>query len=122
MSATVDNLDRYSAGSKRKRSDSAKDGATGKVKYEFDEVLLSRGRLAIVTALVLPGRMEFVEMTAGNLSVHASKLEAAGYLQVEKEFDAKRPKTTYVLTTAGRAALVAHVRRLNQVIKKPRTT
>jgi DNA-binding MarR family transcriptional regulator len=93
--------------------------------FEFDEVLLAHGRLAIITALVVPGRMEFVAiknllgMTAGNLSVHANKLEAAGYVRIEKSFVANRPKTVYILTAAGRRALVSHVERLSRIVQGP---
>ncbi len=90
--------------------------------YAFDELLLSQGRLAIVSALLVPGRMDFVElkillsMTAGNLSVHAAKLEAAAYIQIDKEFVGKNPRTTYVLTAAGRRALVSHVNQLSRIV------
>jgi DNA-binding MarR family transcriptional regulator len=101
---------------------SGESGGARRHAFEFDELLLSQGRLAIVTALVVPGRIEFVElrkllaMSAGNLSVHSSKLEAAGYLRIEKDFVGKRPRTTFFLTDAGRRALVSHVRRLNQAL------
>ena len=97
--------------------------ATG---YAFDEILLSQARLAIVSALLVPGRMEFVEMktllsmTAGNLSIHSAKLEAAGYIQIEKEFVGKNPRTTYILTSAGRRALVAHVEQLSRIVSGQR--
>ncbi len=91
--------------------------------YEFDELLLSQGRLAIISALLVPGRMEFVamkkllSMTAGNLSVHAAKLESAAYILIEKEFVGKNPRTTYVLTPLGRRALISHVERLSLIIR-----
>jgi DNA-binding MarR family transcriptional regulator len=93
--------------------------------YDFDDVLLSRARLAILSALVSPGRMEFVEMrdllalTQGNLSVHASKLEQAGYIRVKKDFADKKPRTTFEITDAGRAALVEHLRKLKTILGEP---
>jgi DNA-binding MarR family transcriptional regulator len=93
--------------------------------YDFDDVLLSRARLAILSALVSPGRMEFVEMrdllqlTQGNLSVHASKLEDAGYIRVKKDFADRKPRTTFGITDAGRAALVEHLRKLKAILGEP---
>ncbi len=90
--------------------------------YDFDPVLTSRVRLAILSALVNLERVEFTELkellrlTQGNLSVHASKLEEAGYLRADKRFVAKKPVTTFVLTSKGRHALVAHVRKLKELL------
>src|SRR5262245_5160523 len=91
-------------------------------RYEFDDVLLSRVRLAILSALVSLEEAEFVhlrdllKLTQGNLSVHASKLEEAGYLRIDKKFVDKKPVTTFVLTSKGRDALVAHVRQLKKLL------
>ena len=90
--------------------------------YEFDPVLTSRVRLAILSALVNLDEAEFVQLkelldvTQGNLSVHASKLEEAGYLRIDKRFVDKKPLTTFVLTSKGREALVAHVRQLKKLL------
>jgi DNA-binding transcriptional ArsR family regulator len=90
--------------------------------YDFDPVLTSRVRLAILSALVNLGEAEFVQLkelldlTQGNLSVHASKLEEAGYLRIDKKFVDKKPLTTFVITSKGRDALVAHVRQLKKLL------
>ena len=90
--------------------------------YDFDPVLTSRVRLAILSALVNLDEAEFtqlkelLDLTQGNLSVHASKLEEAGYLRVDKKFVDKKPLTTFSLTSQGRAALVAHVRQLKKLL------
>lgn len=90
--------------------------------YDFDPVLTSRVRLAILSALVNLDEAEFVQLkellnlTQGNLSVHASKLEEAGYLRIDKRFVDKKPLTTFVLTSKGRDALVAHVRQLKKLL------
>ena len=90
--------------------------------FDFDAVLTSRVRLAIVSALVNLDGAEFthlkelLHLTQGNLSVHARKLEEAGYLAVDKRFVDKKPVTTFSLTAEGRAALVAHVRRLKKLL------
>jgi DNA-binding MarR family transcriptional regulator len=90
--------------------------------YDFDPVLTSRVRLAVLSALVNLGEAEFVQLkelldlTQGNLSVHASKLEEAGYLRIDKKFVDKKPLTTFVITSKGRDALVAHVRQLKKLL------
>jgi len=90
--------------------------------YAFDPILLSRVRLAILSALVSLDAAEFTQLkdllhlTQGNLSVHASKLEEAGYLRIEKKFVDRKPLTTFVLTSQGPDALVAHVRQLKKLL------
>jgi|RhiMethySRZTD1v2_1073278.scaffolds.fasta_scaffold1144119_2 DNA-binding transcriptional ArsR family regulator len=90
--------------------------------YDFDPVLTSRVRLAILSALVSLDEAEFthlkdlLNLTQGNLSVHASKLEEAGYLRIDKKFVDRKPVTTFVLSSKGRDALVAHVRQLKKLL------
>ena len=68
-------------------------------------------RLAIVSALAVNASLSFNELKSlleasdGNLSVHARKLEAAGYVGCTKTFEGRLPRTEYRLTTAGRRAL-----------------
>jgi DNA-binding MarR family transcriptional regulator len=52
----------------------------------------------------------------GNLSSHMSKLEAAGYIGVEKSFVGRRPHTMLRLTEAGRAAFQEYRQRMKQVL------
>ena len=56
-------------------------------------------------------------LTWGNLSAHMSKLEEAGYLEVEKSFKGKRPNTLLRLTTRGREALQKYVHKMKQVFQ-----
>jgi DNA-binding MarR family transcriptional regulator len=92
--------------------------------YDFDPVLLSRARLAILSALVSLREAEFMDLkhilslTQGNLSIHGGKLEQAGYIGVRKEFVDRKPRTTFCITAEGRRALVDHVKRLQNVIKE----
>jgi len=89
---------------------------------DFDPVLTSRVRLAILSALVGLEQIDFTQLkdllgvTQGNLSVHAGKLEEAGYVRIQKKFVDRKPVTTYALTSRGRAALVAHVRQLKNLL------
>src|SRR5438132_5653361 len=91
--------------------------------FDFDPVLLSRARLAILSALLTLREAEFMDLketlglTQGNLSIHGGKLEQAGYIMIRKEFVDRKPLTTFCITPEGRKALVDHVKRLLQVIK-----
>jgi DNA-binding MarR family transcriptional regulator len=58
------------------------------------------------------------EMTAGNLSAHLSKLEAAGYVEVTKEFIERKPHTALALTKKGREAFKEYRRRVKQFVEK----
>ena len=76
---------------------------------ELSKLLHERARLAIMSTLV--AREEGVEfnellrdlgLTKGNLAVHVRKLEEAGYVEVDKRFVGRIPRTTYTLTPRGR--------------------
>ena len=93
----------------------------------LDAVIHERARLAIVTALAGGDARshtelrELLQLTDGNLSVHARKLEEAGYVQCLKEFAGRTPRTTYRLTAAGRRAFdryLAHLEALISAMKK----
>ena len=56
-------------------------------------------------------------LTWGNLSAHLSKLEEAGYLEVEKSFKGKRPNTMLRLTPKGRKAFREYARKMRQIFK-----
>lgn len=77
----------------------------------LDRVVHEPARLAMLTVLAEAEEVEFrflekvTGLTRGNLSSHAAKLEAAGYITVRKEFRARTPVTSYRITAAGRAAL-----------------
>lgn len=79
-------------------------------------------RLGIVSALAASGSMTFVELkellqtTDGNISVHARKLEAAGYIACTKTFVNRKPQSAYVLTEAGRGALEKYLNHLEALL------
>ncbi len=61
-------------------------------------------------------------LTWGNLSSHLSKLEAAGYVEVRKEFQNRKPHTMLRLTAAGRRAFEqyrAHMQQALQDLPQP---
>jgi DNA-binding HxlR family transcriptional regulator len=93
---------------------------------DLDKVIHERLRLGIVSALAVNDALTFnelkalLEATDGNLSVHARKLEEAGYVACTKTFEGRVPKTEYRLTAPGREALaryLAHMEALIQSMK-----
>jgi DNA-binding transcriptional ArsR family regulator len=98
---------------------------TGPVRPEsIDPIIHERVRLAIVSALAVASELSFNELksslalTDGNLSVHASTLEAAGYIKVVKSFEGKRPLTTMRLTAKGREAFRKYLDTLKRIVEK----
>ena len=89
---------------------------------EIDRLVHEPARLAIMALLYVVDSADFTFMVNqtglswGNLSAHMSKLEEAGYLDVEKSFKGRRPNTNLRLTTAGRNAFDEYRRRLKQVL------
>lgn len=95
---------------------------------DFDPVLHQRVRLGIVSALAAGGTMSFndmktvLQLTDGNLSVHARKLEEAGYIACRKFFEGRTPHTDYSLTKAGREALDTYLSQMEAVIEASRNS
>ena len=96
--------------------------AIGGATYQLDRLIHERLRLGIVSALAVNASLTFTDLrsmlatTDGNLSVHARKLEDAGYIQCTKSFDGRLPKTVYSLTSAGREALGHYLDRMEALI------
>lgn len=93
---------------------------------ELDRLIHERLRLAIVSALAVNDSLSFADLkrllgaSDGNLSVHARKLEDAGYLRCEKSFEGRMPKTEYRLTATGRAALERYLAHMEGLIRTTR--
>ncbi len=93
----------------------------------LDRLLHDRMRLGIVSALAASDELSFTDLKAalnatdGNLSVHARKLEEAGYVACEKTFDGRTPRTGYTLTASGRRALEKYLDHMAAIIKASRT-
>ncbi len=89
----------------------------------LDPLLHSELRLAVVSLLINVEEADFVYIkeqtgaTAGNLSVQLDKLSQAGYIEVEKSFNGKKPRTTCRLTRQGLRAFEAYVEALKSYIK-----
>jgi DNA-binding MarR family transcriptional regulator len=92
----------------------------------LDKLIHERIRLGIVSALAVNERLTFNELkqllhtSDGNVSVHARKLEDAGYLACTKSFDGRVPKTEYKLTAAGRKALERYLSHMEALIQATR--
>jgi len=93
---------------------------------EIDRLIHERIRLGIVSALAAEDPLSFADLKAilktsdGNLSVHARKLESAGYIRVQKGFEDRRPKTEYRLTAKGREALATYLNRMETLLNEAR--
>ena len=92
----------------------------------LDRLIHERLRLGIISALAANESLTFSDLknlmntTDGNLSVHARKLEDAGYISVSKYFEGRLPKTEYKLTAAGRSALESYLSHMESLIKQMR--
>lgn len=88
----------------------------------IDEVIHGRIRLGIMAFLSGAETADFISLKAklqttdGNLSVHLRKLEEAGFVRVDKSFKGRKPLTEASLTEAGRAAFVAYLDAMSQLL------
>jgi DNA-binding HxlR family transcriptional regulator len=98
----------------------------GKDDAGFDRLIYERVRLGIMSALAMNERLTFNELKSlfdvsdGNLSAHARKLEEAGYVICTKTFEARRPKSEYRITQVGKKALLRYLEHIEAVIKATR--
>ncbi|HSB66283.1 MAG TPA: transcriptional regulator [Anaerolineales bacterium] len=89
---------------------------------EIDRIVHEPARLAIMALLYVIESADFTfimnqtGLSWGNLSTHMSKLEEAGYIEVEKSFKGRRPNTNLRLTTAGREAFKRYRLQLRQML------
>ena len=93
---------------------------------DFERLIHEKTRLAIVSALAVNSTLTFNELKAilkttdGNVSVHARKLEDAGYLACRKSFEGRLPRTEYSLTSAGKRALEKYLGHMEALIRVAR--
>lgn len=101
----------------------AEKAALAKGPLALDRLIHERLRLGIVSALAANERLTFNELkrllqtTDGNLSVHARKLEDAGYVACEKTFAGRVPQSVYRLTAPGRRALDKYLVHMEAIIR-----
>jgi DNA-binding HxlR family transcriptional regulator len=100
-------------------------GARGSA-LDLDRVIHERMRLGIVSVLAVHDTVSFndlkklVRATDGNLSVHARRLEEAGYVECTKRFEGRVPRTEYRLTAGGREALTRYLAHMEALIRVTR--
>jgi DNA-binding HxlR family transcriptional regulator len=93
---------------------------------ELDPVIHGRLRLALLSLLLGVDEADFTWLrqktraTDGNLSVQMVKLEAAGYVAMEKRFVARKPQTLYRMTKKGREALANYLATINNLLGNKR--
>ncbi len=100
--------------------------AVERVPMDLDRLIHERLRLGIVSALAVNDVLSFSDLkkllhsTDGNLSVHARRLEEAGYVSCSKGFDGRVPRTEYRLTSSGRQALERYLNHMEALINATR--
>ena len=93
---------------------------------QLDQVIHERLRLGMVSALAVNETLSFGDLkrvlntTDGNLSVHARKLEDAGYVSCNKFFQGRTPRTEYSLTVVGKKALEKYLEQMESIIRRAR--
>ncbi|MEP7037704.1 MAG: transcriptional regulator [Acidobacteriota bacterium] len=98
------------------------------VSGELDKIIHERMRLGIISALAANETLSFTDLknllntTDGNISVHARKLEDAGYLECLKSFNGRVPLTEYKITNDGREALNRYLNHMEALINAMKGT
>lgn len=93
---------------------------------DLDRIIHERVRLGILSALAVNESLSFndlkglLRVSDGNLSVHARRLEEAGYVVCTKSFEDRRPRTEYRLSPAGRRALERYLQHMEALIRAAR--
>lgn len=91
---------------------------------EINEIFSAKIRLGVMTILSINDESDFtslkkqLDVSDGNLGAHMNVLEKAGYIEVDKSFVNRRPKTTYKITDNGCKAFKEHLTQLESIIKK----
>ena len=110
----------------KSRSDETRAQAPQTEAVRLDRLVHERIRLGILSGLAVNSTLCFSELKAlletsdGNLSVHARKLEDAGYVNCTKSFDGRFPRTEYRLTAKGRRALERYLNHMEALIRATR--
>lgn len=89
---------------------------------DIDQIIHAPARLMVLTYLYVVESVDYVflmrltGLTWGNLATHLSKLEGAGYIEIEKTFKGKKPHSIVRLTKQGRASFQEYKRSMQQVL------
>ena len=126
-SALADDRRRGGAGRESPAPPKVERGKADAQASSLDRLIHERQRLGIVSALAVNESLSFNELkelmqtTDGNLSVHARRLEDAGYVHCDKTFAGRTPRTEYRLTAVGRRALEKYLEHMDALIKATRS-
>ncbi|HEY0546781.1 MAG TPA: transcriptional regulator [Pyrinomonadaceae bacterium] len=126
QSALLKDGKKHRAGSRNLKAVRAGEIEAAERAPELDRLIHERLRLGIISALAANDALTFNDLknlmrtTDGNLSVHARKLEDAGYVVCTKSFDGRVPKTEYKITAAGRRALGRYLDHMEALIRAMR--
>ena len=91
---------------------------------QLNKIIHERVRLAIMSALItrekltFPELKEMLQVTDGNLSVHASILEKHGLIRMVKDFNGKKPRTTFSITAEGKQQFQLYLAELEQMLEQ----
>ena len=87
---------------------------------DIDQIIHAPARLMVLTYLYVVESADYVflmrltGLTWGNLATHLSKLEEAGYVDIQKTFDGKKPKSILRMTEQGRNAFRTYKKSMQQ--------
>ena len=110
------------------RKDAARPEVAARSAPDLDRLIHERVRLGILSALASNVTITFSELksllgiTDGNLSVHARKLEEAGYIECRKSFENRLPRTEYQLTAVGRTAFEKYLSHMEAIVEAMKTS
>lgn len=116
------NRDAGSVAKKKAKSVAAVSQTRPASSSDLDSLIHERTRLGMVSALASHNSMSFSELKSlmqisdGNLSTHARKLEEAGYIACSKSFEGRMPRTEYKLKPKGREALQRYIAHMEALI------
>lgn len=88
----------------------------------IDQIIHAPARLMVLTYLYVTESVDYVflmrltGLTWGNLATHLNKLEEAGYVEIQKTFNGKKPQSILRLTEQGRSAFKEYKKSLKQVL------
>lgn len=89
-----------------------------------DRLIHEPARLAVMSILFVAASADFLYLaretglTRGNLSAHLTKLEKEGYIEIEKMFEGKKPRTLCKITTAGQKAFESYLANIKGMINE----
>jgi len=92
---------------------------------QLNKAFDSRVRMGVMSVLIVNSWVSYkdlkslLELTDGNLASHINALEKLHYIEIKKQFIAKKPLTTYRITKIGRKAFEKHINGLEKLIKGP---